>query len=52
MPHVRILHLLGTATCILAGVAAMHMIKKQVDLQDQFVRNQKECIHQLFGSIA
>ncbi|MDP1459903.1 DDE-type integrase/transposase/recombinase, partial [Bacillus wiedmannii] len=39
----------GTATCILAGVEAMHMIKKeQVDLQDQFVRNQKEFIHGCF----
>ncbi|AHA75508.1 integrase catalytic region [Bacillus thuringiensis Sbt003] len=28
----------------------MHMIKKeQVDLQDQFVQNQKQFIYQLFG---
>ncbi len=39
-----------TATSILSGVEAMHMIKKeQVDLQDQSVQNQKEFIHQLFG---
>ncbi|OOR71143.1 IS6 family transposase, partial [Bacillus cereus] len=43
----------GTATCMLAGVEAMHMIKKeQVDLQNQSVRNQKEFIHQLFGFTA
>ncbi|AUB67029.1 IS6 family transposase (plasmid) [Bacillus cereus] len=43
----------GTATCILAGVEAMHMIKKeQVDLRDQSVQNQKEFIHQLFGLTA
>ncbi|MEK4418382.1 IS6 family transposase [Bacillus sp. FSL K6-0268] len=43
----------GTATCILAGVEAMHMIKKeQVDLLDQSVQNQKEFIHQLFGLTA
>ncbi|MGX5390149.1 IS6 family transposase, partial [Bacillus thuringiensis] len=38
---------------ILAGVEAMHMIKKeQVDLRDQSVQNQKQCIHQLFGLTA
>ncbi len=43
----------GTATCILAGVEAMPMIKKeQVDLRDQPVQNQKEFIHQLFGLTA
>ncbi len=43
----------GTAPCILAGVEAMHMIKKeQVDLRDQSVQNQKEFIHQLFGLTA
>ncbi|MBJ8056185.1 IS6 family transposase, partial [Bacillus cereus] len=42
-----------TATSILAGVEAMHMIKKeQIDLQDQSVQNQKEFIHQLFGLTA
>ncbi|AOM14482.1 hypothetical protein BTI247_61520 (plasmid) [Bacillus thuringiensis Bt18247] len=42
-----------TATCILAGVEAMHMIKKeQIDLRDQSVQNQKQFIHQLFGLIA
>ena len=39
----------SAATSILAGVEAMHMIKKeQIDLQDQSVQNQKEFIHQLF----
>ncbi|EJQ96254.1 DDE-type integrase/transposase/recombinase, partial [Bacillus cereus] len=39
-----------TATSILSGVEAMHMIKKeQLDLRDQSVQNQKEFIHQLFG---
>ncbi|CAM4239739.1 DDE-type integrase/transposase/recombinase [Bacillus paramycoides] len=43
----------STATSILAGVEAMHMIKKeQIDLQDQSVQNQKEFIHQLFGLTA
>ena len=43
----------GTATCILAGVEAMHMIKKeQVDLRNPSVQNQKEFIHQLFGLTA
>ena len=38
------------ATYILAGVEAMHMIKKeQIDLRDQSVQNQKQFIHQLFG---
>ncbi|AOM14292.1 hypothetical protein BTI247_59620 (plasmid) [Bacillus thuringiensis Bt18247] len=42
-----------TATCILAGVEAMHMIKKeQIDLRDQSVQNQKQFIHQLFGLTA
>ncbi|MFZ7807649.1 IS6 family transposase [Bacillus thuringiensis] len=42
-----------TAIYILAGVEAMHMIKKeQVDLRDQSVQNQKQCIHQLFGLTA
>ncbi len=41
------LHLLGfksfeTATSILSGVEAMHMIKKeQIDLRDQSIQNQK-----------
>lgn len=39
-----------TATSILSGVEAMHMIKKeQIDLRDQSVQNQIEFIHQLFG---
>ncbi len=42
-----------TATCILVGVEAMHMIKKeQIDLRDQSVQNQKQFIHQLFGLTA
>ncbi|EOO61575.1 hypothetical protein IKE_05893 [Bacillus cereus VD196] len=41
-----------TATSILAGIEAMHMIKKQVDLRNQSVQNQKEFIHQLFGLTA
>ncbi|OHX28493.1 Integrase catalytic region [Bacillus mycoides] len=42
-----------TATSILSGVEAMHMIKKeQIDLRDQSVQNQKEFIHQLFGLTA
>ncbi|MDM8365462.1 DDE-type integrase/transposase/recombinase [Bacillus thuringiensis] len=42
-----------TATCILAGVEAIHMIKKeQIDLRDQSVQNQKQFIHQLFGLTA
>ncbi|MGG0722735.1 IS6 family transposase, partial [Bacillus mycoides] len=39
-----------TATFILSGVEAMHMIKKeQLNLLDQSVQNQKEFINQLFG---
>ncbi|PHC80873.1 IS6 family transposase [Bacillus pseudomycoides] len=42
-----------TATFILSGVEAMHMIKKeQIDLRDQSVQNQKEFIHQLLGHTA
>ncbi len=42
-----------TATSILAGVKAMHMMKKeQIDLRDQSVQNQKEFIHQIFGLTA
>lgn len=42
-----------TATFILSGVEAMHMIKKeQIDLRDQSVQNQKKFIHQLFGLVA
>ncbi|ANS51759.1 hypothetical protein BT246_64670 (plasmid) [Bacillus thuringiensis] len=42
-----------TATCILAGLEAMHMIKKeQIDLRNQSVQNQKQFIHQLFGLTA
>jgi IS6 family transposase len=54
----RVLPMLGfksfdTATSILSGVEAMHMIKKeQIDLRDQSVQNQKEFIHQLFGIAA
>lgn len=51
----RICSMLGlksfdTATSILSGVEAMHMIKKeQIALRNQSVQNQKELIHQLFG---
>ena len=54
----RVLPMLGfksfnTATSILSGVEAMHMIKKeQIDLRDQSIQNQKEFIHQLFGITA
>ncbi|EJR92451.1 IS6 family transposase [Bacillus cereus] len=42
-----------TTTSILAGIEAIHMIKKeQVDLRNQSVQNQKEIIHQLFGLTA
>ncbi|MFS8355135.1 IS6 family transposase (plasmid) [Bacillus nitratireducens] len=42
-----------TATSILSGVEAMHMIKKeQIDLRDQSIQNQKKFIHQLFGLVA
>ena len=42
-----------TATSILSGVEAMHMIKKeQIDLQDQSVQNQNIFINQLFGLTA
>lgn len=42
-----------TATSILSGVEAMHMMKKdQIDLQDQSVQKQKEFIHQLFELVA
>ncbi|MGE6367236.1 IS6 family transposase [Bacillus paramycoides] len=44
---------LRTATLILSGIEAMHMIKKeQINLRDQSVRNQKNFINQLFGLIA
>jgi len=43
----------NTATSILSGVEAMHMIKKeQIDSRDQSIQNQKEFIHQLFGIAA
>ncbi len=49
----RIRSMFDTATSILSGVEAMHMIKKeQLDLRDQSVQNQKEFIHQLFGLAA
>lgn len=50
----RVLSMLGfksfnTATFILLGAEAMHIIKKeQIDLRDQSVQNQEEFIHQLF----
>ncbi|AJK38236.1 TPA: DDE-type integrase/transposase/recombinase [Bacillus thuringiensis] len=33
------LKLLRTATLILSGIEAMHMIKKQIDLRDHYVQN-------------
>jgi len=42
-----------TATSILSGVEAMHMMKKgRIDLPNQSVQNQKEFIYQVFGLIA
>ncbi|EEM10646.1 Transposase [Bacillus pseudomycoides] len=42
-----------TATSILAGVEAMHMVKKgQLVLLDKSVQNQVKFIHQLFGIAA
>lgn len=42
-----------TATSILAGIEAMHMIKKeQLNLRDQSVQNQIKFIHQLFDLTA
>ncbi|KQB22468.1 transposase [Bacillus thuringiensis] len=54
----RILNMLGlksmqTAVKMIAGIEAMHMVKKeQIDLRDQSVQNQKQFIHQLFGLTA
>ncbi|MED3855507.1 IS6 family transposase [Priestia megaterium] len=42
-----------TATSIISGIEAMHMIKKgQLVLQDKSVRNQMKFIYQLFGMVA
>ena len=42
-----------TATSILSGIEAMHMIKKeQLDLRDKSVQNQVKIIHKLFGIAA
>ncbi|QWG27847.1 IS6 family transposase [Bacillus mycoides] len=42
-----------TSASILSGVEAMHMVKKkQIDLQDQSVKNQNIFINQLFGLTA
>jgi transposase-like protein len=42
-----------TATSIISGIEAMHMIKKgQLVLQDKAVRNQMKFIYQLFGMVA
>lgn len=44
---------LRTAKRIIAGIEAMHMIKKGQILQgEKSVQNQKEFIHQLFGLVA
>ena len=42
-----------TVKRIIAGIEAMHMIKKGQTLQrEKSVQNQKEFIHQLFGLVA
>jgi IS6 family transposase len=47
------LETLRTAKRIIAGIEAMHMIKKGQALQrEKSVQNQKEFIHQLFGLVA
>ncbi|MEH7219011.1 IS6 family transposase [Bacillus toyonensis] len=54
----RIWNMLGfkslrTAIKIIAGIEAMHMVKKgQLKLREQSVKNQNRCIHQLFGFTA
>ena len=43
---------LRTAKQIIAGIEAMHIIKKGQTLQrEKSVQNQKEFIHQLFGLV-
>ncbi len=42
-----------TATFIISGIEAMHMVKKgQLILRDKSVQNQVKFIHQLFGFAA
>ncbi|MED1569124.1 DDE-type integrase/transposase/recombinase [Bacillus paramycoides] len=42
-----------TATSIISGIEAMHMVKKgQLVLLDKSVQNQVKFIHQLFGMAA
>lgn len=42
-----------TAISILSGIEAIHMIKKrQINLENQPVQNQKKFIHQVFNLIA
>lgn len=42
----------STAISILSGIEAMHMIKKrQINLENQSVQNQKKFIHQVFDLI-
>ena len=42
-----------TATSIISGIEAMHMVKKgQLVLRDKSVQNQVKFIHQLFGITA
>ncbi|SFK07090.1 DDE domain-containing protein [Bacillus sp. 71mf] len=42
-----------TATSILSGVEAMHMLKRgQLVLPDKYVQNQRELIHRLFGLVS
>jgi transposase, IS6 family len=47
------LQYIRTATSIISGIEAMHMIKKgQFVLQDKSVRNQMKFIYQLFRRVA
>ncbi|GAB1810717.1 hypothetical protein PMEGAPR236_58090 [Priestia megaterium] len=47
------LQYIRTATSIISGIEAMHMIKKgQFILQDKSVRNQMKFIYQLFRRVA
>jgi transposase-like protein len=56
--EMRIRSMLGlksfsTATSILSGIEAMHIIKKgQLILRDKSVQNEMKFIHQLFGMAA
>ncbi len=44
---------LRTATKMIAGIEAMHMVEKgQINLREKSVQNQNRCIQHLFGLIA